>query len=377
MTQVSLGNPADLDHPPSLKPGATIGILGGGQLGRMIALAAAPLGFRTHILTPEVDSPAAQVACAATVADYEDPQALADFAAAVDAVTIEFENIPTETVSFLAERVPVRPSARALGLCQDRLAEKVFINTQGVATAAFRAVPDPSILPPMLAEIGTPAMLKANRFGYDGKGQARLEGRGDSAQAWEKVGGRFAILEAHVDFVRELSVIAARDRFGGVVCYPPVENRHQNHILKQTIAPAPLPPQTMATAVSIAERLATALEITGLLAVEMFETRDGEILVNELAPRPHNSGHWTIEGCRVSQFAQLVRVAAGLPVAPIDPIRPMKMVNLLGDEVDQWSSWLADPAASVHLYGKGEARPGRKMGHVTVSLATSPDAPEE
>lgn len=355
-----------------LPPGSVIGILGGGQLGRMTALAAATLGYRTHVFCPDADSPACQVTDRCTLSSYTDRAALAVFAERVDVVTFEFENIPVEAAAVLAERVAVRPSPHALAVCQDRIAEKHFVSDLGIATAPFAVVERAADLSPASAQVGTPAVLKSARLGYDGKGQARLDRADGAAAAWQALGRAPAVLEAFVDFRRELSVIAARDVDGHVLCYPVVENRHADHILAQTTAPAPnLAPDAAAAAEAIAQRLITALDITGLLAVELFETRDGRLLVNELAPRPHNSGHWTMDGCATSQFEQLARAICGLPLGPVDRHADVVMTNLLGDQVDRWPALLAEPGAKLHLYGKAEARPGRKMGHVNRPIRRS------
>jgi 5-(carboxyamino)imidazole ribonucleotide synthase len=357
------------DIPAPILPGATLGILGGGQLGRMIALAAAAMGYRCHVFCQHADEPAAQVAAAATVAPFDDIAALDAFAAAIDAATLEFENVPIATVERIAQRVAVRPGARALGIAQDRLAEKDFASDHGVGTAPYAAVPDADALAAAVAAIGTPAILKTCRLGYDGKGQVRIEAGSDLAAAWADCGASDAtggaILEGFVAFEREISVIVARGADGMVATFDPVENRHANHILSETIAPAPVDDEIAARAIAVAERLAVAMAIEGLLAVEMFVTPAGAVLMNEMAPRPHNSGHWTIDACATSQFAQLVRAACALPLG--DPARhhDAVMLNLLGDTSADWPRYLADPAAHLHLYSKAEARPSRKMGHVT------------
>jgi len=347
-----------------LPPGSAIGMLGGGQLGRMTALAAAAMGYRTHVLSPEPDSPCAQVTDRATLSSYRDEAALAAFADTVDVVTFEFENIPYETVAFLAGRTTVRPGPEALAVCQDRLREKDFVNRLGIGTAPYRAVPDLSALADAVAAIGTPSVLKSTREGYDGKAQALIRSPEEAEDAWRRIGKRPAILEGFVDFACEVSVIAARGADGTVACYPVVENRHRNHILAETIAPAKVDPALAAEADSIGRRLVEALDVVGLLAVEMFLTKDGRLLVNELAPRPHNSGHWTMDACPTSQFEQFVRAVCGLPLGPVAPWRPAVMTNLIGDDAAAWAEILAEPGAKLHLYGKTEARPGRKMGHV-------------
>ncbi len=346
-------------------PGATIGILGGGQLGRMIALAAARLGYRCHIYCPETDSPAALVSAAATVAAYDDQPALERFAAAVDVVTLEFENVPLAAVEVLGAVVPVRPGARALEVAQDRLVEKDFLRAIDVPTTDYRRAENADDVAAAVAELGTPCVLKTTRLGYDGKGQVRIESADAAAAAWAEMGGQTGIVEAFVDFDREISVIVARGYDGEVAPYCPVENRHVNHILDTTIAPAAISETVARHAVDLATRTAEALELVGLLAVEMFVARDGSLLVNEIAPRPHNSGHWTIDACLTSQFEQAVRAACGLPLGSVERHSDAEMKNLLGDAVDGWPDLLADPYAKLHLYGKTEARPGRKMGHVT------------
>ncbi|MDX1423554.1 MAG: 5-(carboxyamino)imidazole ribonucleotide synthase [Kiloniellales bacterium] len=357
----------ELDGP--LAPGAVIGILGGGQLGRMAALAAARLGYRCHIYCPDADAPAAQVTDRATVAAYDDEAALARFAGAVDVVTFEFENIPFATVERLGALAPLRPSAEVLRICQDRGLEKDFCRGLGVPTAGYARVANPDELADAIAALGTPCVLKTARLGYDGKGQALIEAGGDPAAAWAAMAGHApsasGILEAFVDFALEISVIVARAADGTTRSYVPVENRHRNHILDRTLVPAEIAPDVAARADAVARGLAEGLGLIGLLAVEMFVTKDGQVLVNELAPRPHNSGHWTIDAALTSQFEQFVRAVAGLPLGATARHGDAEMRNLLGDEADAWREILSDPAAKLHLYGKAEARPGRKMGHVT------------
>jgi 5-(carboxyamino)imidazole ribonucleotide synthase len=349
----------------SLAPGAVIGIVGGGQLGRMIALAAARLGFRCHILTPEADAPALQVSDLATVAAYDDAQALARFAAAVDVVTIEFENLPVEPLRSLARIRPVRPAPDVLAVCQDRLLERAFLERSGAPVAPHAAIRSAAELRAGLERLGTRCVLKTTRFGYDGKGQLALAAGADPDAAWARLGTETALLEAFVDFEREISVITARGEDGARMSFVPVENRHRDHILQRTIAPAPIPARLADEARALAERIAERLQLVGLLAVEMFVTRDGRLLVNELAPRPHNSGHWTIDACATSQFEQLVRAVCGLPLGETAALYEATMDNLLGEEVDRWRDILMEPGARLHLYGKREVRPGRKLGHVT------------
>lgn len=349
--------------PALIPPGSTIGILGGGQLGRMTALAAARLGYSTHVFCPEVDSPAAQVCTAITTADYTDAAALARFAEAVDVVTLEFENIPLFPVEFLAARRPMRPGPAALSTGQDRISEKTFFN-RFAETAPWRAVTTLPELEAAVAAIGTPAVLKTARMGYDGKGQAKILPGDDLAAVWASLNTDHAILEGFVTFTREISVIVARSPQGETAAYCPVENVHTNHVLDTTTAPAPISDALTAEAMRIANTAAAELDLVGLLAVEMFVTADGRVLVNEMAPRPHNSGHWTMDACLTDQFEQLVRAVCGLPLGSPERRCDAVMKNLLGDDIQNWQELLANPRARLHLYGKAEARPGRKMGHV-------------
>ncbi len=349
-----------------LEAQATIGILGGGQLGRMLALAAARLGFKCHVFAPNPDSPAFDVVHRVTCADYTDTQALDRFAGNVDVVTYEFENVPAETATFLAARVPVLPDPQVLATTQDRLAEKIFVAGLGIRTADFAAVAEPGELAAIIERIGRPAVLKTRRFGYDGKGQVTIRNGTDPQTAWREVGGQPCILEAFVPFEREVSVIAARGKDGRVECFDVTENEHRDHILKVSRVPAALSDVTAQEARRIAEAIARAFDYVGVLAVEMFVQRNGmELLVNEIAPRVHNSGHWTMDGASVSQFEQHIRAVAGWPLAK--PIRRgrVEMINLIGSEVEDFQRWLDVPGAAVHLYGKAAVRPGRKMGHVT------------
>jgi 5-(carboxyamino)imidazole ribonucleotide synthase len=350
---------------PVLEPGATIGILGSGQLGRMLALAAARLGFKCHIFAPDPDSPAFDVVHRVTCADYADTQALDRFASSVDVVTYEFENVPAEAAMFLAARIPVLPDPDVLAATQDRLAEKNFVAALGIATAPYTAVGAPAELAAALDKIGRPAVLKTRRFGYDGKGQTTVSNGTAAEAAWREVGGQPCILEAFVPFAREVSVIAARGRDGVVECFDVTENEHRDHILKVSRVPAALSDSAALEARRIAETIAQKFAYVGVLAVELFVLGDGGLLVNEIAPRVHNSGHWTIDGASVSQFEQHVRAVAGWPLAK--PIRHgrVEMINLIGSEVDDYRAWLTVPGAAVHLYGKAAVRPGRKMGHVT------------
>lgn len=354
----------------SIAPGGTIGMLGGGQLGRMTALAAARLGYRTHVFSHEPGGPCAQVSAMETVADYRDRDKLAAFAESCDVVTLEWENIPIETVEFLTQRVPVHPGARLLSIAQDRVAEKSFVNGLGIGTAEWRAVSSPEELRAAAAALGTPAVLKSSRLGYDGKGQVRIMPETDLRAAWATMGADHGILEAHVAFETEISVIVARGPDGAMATYPAVENIHVDHILDRTVAPADIPVQTAAAADRIARTIAEASDLVGVLAVEMFVTPSpdglgGAVLVNEIAPRPHNSGHWTIDACAVSQFELQVRAVCGLPLGDTTRHADAEMRNLIGDAVDAWPKLIAEPGTRLHLYGKSEARPGRKMGHVT------------
>jgi 5-(carboxyamino)imidazole ribonucleotide synthase len=359
-----------------LAPGATIGILGGGQLGRMLALAAAQMGYRTHIFCPEADNPASHVAARATFADYSDEKALAAFAKSVDVVTYEFENVPAGTALFLEKHTTVRPGWRALEIAQDRIKEKTFFADLGITTPPWRAVNSETELQAAVAEVGFPCVLKTARLGYDGKGQAKIHKPEDIAPAWTAIGGgkakshadggAFAVLEGFVDFACEISVIVARGVDGAVQAFDPARNVHTNHILDTSTVPARIASATLLKAITATGMAATRLDLIGLLAVEYFVTKDGGILANEMAPRPHNSGHWTMDGCQTDQFQQMVRAVCGLPL--VDPSRfaDVVMTNLIGEDAHKLEAYLKDPNAHVHLYGKAEARPGRKMGHVNV-----------
>lgn len=348
-----------------LPPNSTIGIFGGGQLGRMTAMAAARLGYKCHIYAPESDIPASLVSAVTTRAAYDDAAALDEFARTVDVVTLEFENIPVEAVNRVNEITPVHPGAGVLEICQDRIREKSFLNGIGIATAPWAEVTHLESLQAAEARIGRPAVLKSARFGYDGKAQAGLRDGDEPAHVLAAVGADSCILEGFVDFDCEVSVIVARGQDGEIATWPVVENRHVHHILDTTIAPAEVPPAIAAKAEETARGIAREIGLVGVMGVEMFVTRDGDVLVNEMAPRPHNSGHWTIDACYTSQFEQLVRVVCGLPLGSTDRHSDAVMKNLIGDEVDAWPEILAEPGAYLHLYGKAETRPGRKMGHVT------------
>lgn len=350
----------------ALAPNSTIGIVGGGQLGRMSAMAAARLGYRCHILTPEADSPAAQVSAGVTLGDFEDPDALRAFAACVDVITFEFENVSAEGLDLLASLRPVWPSPAVLRISQDRIVEKSFLNAAGAPTAPWRQVETLAELEAAVAELGLPAILKTARLGYDGKGQALLRSLDDLPSAFAELSSKSLILEGFVDFACEISVIVARGAGGSASAFDAVENRHRHHILDITLAPARIPPETAEAARALALRVAAALDLVGLLAVEMFVTRDGSVVVNEIAPRPHNSGHWTIDACPASQFELHIRAVAGLPLPAAGRHSDAVMKNLVGpEETALWPAILATEGLIPHLYGKTEARPGRKMGHVT------------
>ena len=351
-----------------LEPGSTIGILGGGQLGRMLAMAAARLGLRCQVFSPDPDSPAFDVVQNATCAEFADVEALELFANDVDVITYEFENVPAAAAMLLASRRPVLPGQKVLETTQDRLAEKDFVKRLGIGTADYADVTSAGSLRAAMLRIGCPAVLKTRRFGYDGKGQAIVRDGDDPDRVWSELGTRSAILEAFIPFDREISVIAARSADGQVECFDVTENEHRDHILKISRAPAAIPEATAAQARTIAETIATALDYIGVLAVEMFVVPDPagpKVLVNEIAPRVHNSGHWTLDGASISQFEQHIRAIAGWPLGR--PVRygPVVMTNLIGDEINDYPRWLSVPGATVHIYGKGASRPGRKMGHVT------------
>jgi len=351
-----------------LKPGDSIGILGGGQLGRMLAMAASRLGFKCQVFSPDPDSPAFDVVHNATCAEYADVEALELFANDVDVITYEFENVPAATAMIVAARRPVLPAYKVLETTQDRLAEKEFVTRLGIATAAHADVSSVEALRTAIARIGLPAVLKTRRFGYDGKGQAIIRDGDDLDRVWIELATKSAILEAFIPFEREISVIAARGADGEVECYDVTENEHGDHILKISRVPAAISDPLAAQARSIAETIANALNYVGVLAVEMFVVpgKSGPaLLVNEIAPRVHNSGHWTLDGASISQFEQHIRAIAGWPLGK--PVRhgAVTMTNLIGDDIHSYERWLTVPGATVHLYGKGAPRPGRKMGHVT------------
>ncbi|MEL6798889.1 MAG: 5-(carboxyamino)imidazole ribonucleotide synthase [Pseudomonadota bacterium] len=345
-----------------LPPGAVIGILGGGQLGRMLSVAAARLGLRCHIFEPGAHPPAGHVAERVTTAAYDDHAALARFAETVDVVTYEFENVPTDALDLVEARVPIRPGRRALGTSQDRLAEKAFLAGLDLATAPFAPVDDTTTLADAIAGIGTPAILKTRRFGYDGKGQARIMAPNDADQALTDMAGAPAILEGFVDFSHEVSVIAARGQDGQIAAFDPGENVHENGILRTTRVPARLSATQKSDAVLIAAKILNALDYVGVIGVELFVTPQG-LIVNEFAPRVHNSGHWTQNGCVTDQFEQHIRAVAGWSLGDGARHSDVEMENLIGDDILRVPE-IAGTGAAIHLYGKAEARPGRKMGHV-------------
>ncbi len=345
-----------------LGPGATIGILGGGQLGRMLSVAASRLGLRTHIFEPGANPPAGDVAHRVTTAGYDDAAALADFAAAVDVITYEFENIPTAALDLLERQRPIRPGRAALATSQDRLTEKAFLQGIGLLTAPFAPVKSRADLDHALAEIGYPAILKTCRLGYDGKGQARIMTAADADAAFVDMGGAEAVLEGFIDFQREVSVIGARGLDGAIACFDPGENVHRRGILHTTTVPATLTASQRTDAVLIAAKILNALEYVGVLGVELFVTAKG-LIVNEIAPRVHNSGHWTQNGCTIDQFEQHIRAVAGWPLGDGTRHSDVTMENLIGDDILRLPE-IARTAAALHIYGKSEVKPGRKMGHV-------------
>lgn len=354
----------------ALPPGGRIGILGSGQLGRMSAMAAARLGYRPHVFGPEADGPGMQVAAARTVAAYEDAAALAAFAAAVDVVTFEFENVPSAALAALEGRVECRPGLQALAICQDRVREKRFLAEAGVPVAPWAEVTDAPSLDAALARIGLPAVLKTTRLGYDGRGQAVVRAPEEARDALSRLAPLPLVLEGFVPFAHEVSAVVARGADGALATYEPSLNEHRGGLLRRSVVPAPVPPAVAAEARRLAARVAEGLALVGVAALEMFLLADGTLLGNEIAPRPHNSGHWTMDACRCSQFEQHVRAVAGLPLGPVERHSDAAMENLIGPEGRAaWDAWAARPDAVLHWYGKGEARPGRKLGHVNILSA--------
>jgi 5-(carboxyamino)imidazole ribonucleotide synthase len=346
-----------------LAPGATLGILGGGQLGRMLSVAASRLGFKTHIFEPGANPPAADVAHAGTTAGYDDHDALRAFAADVDVITYEFENIPTEALDLLETLRPIRPGREALRISQDRLTEKTFLNDLGLTTAPFADITDMDSLTAALDTIGTPSILKTRRFGYDGKGQARIMAPDAAETALADMQGAPAVLEGFVNFTCEISVIAARSLDGRVAAFDPGENIHRDGILHTTTIPAKVPSRLLTDAVLAAGKILNALDYVGVLGVEFFVTPTG-LIVNEIAPRVHNSGHWTQNGCAIDQFEQHIRAVAGWPLGDGKRHSDVVMENLIGFDMDRLPELMAEPATALHLYGKAETKAGRKMGHV-------------
>ena len=360
----------------ALPPGSTIGILGGGQLGRMLAMAAARLGLKSHVFAPEADSPAFEVAAERTLSAYDDEKALTAFAKSVDVATYEFENIPVSTVEFLTKLVPVRPGAKALACAQDRINEKTLARELGAMTADFAGVNSFDELKTRLGQIPPPCVLKTRRFGYDGKGQAKILKLDDARLAWDAMRDQPAILESFVNFQLEVSVIAARSNDGEFSAYDVTENEHRHHILHRSLAPARITPGAAAQAIRIAKDIAGRLDYVGVFAIEYFvlhEVGQDTLRVNEMAPRVHNSGHWTIDGAVTSQFEQHIRAVAGWPLGSTARKAPaVEMINLIGDDIHAWKDIAADTGAFLHHYGKKEARAGRKMGHVNRLLPSMP-----
>jgi 5-(carboxyamino)imidazole ribonucleotide synthase len=362
-------------------PGSTIGVMGGGQLGRMFAIAARRMGYRVHTFSPDEDTPTGQLADLEVVASYDDETAVRNFAASVDVLTFEFENIPVHCVDWAAEYCAVRPAGSVLHICQHRLREKEFLASTGLPLPPFRRIASLPELEAAVAEIGRPSVLKSAAFGYDGKGQRKIQESDELAQIWAAFEGTTAVLEGFVRFEKEISVLVARGVDGSVKTFPVCENAHANHILDVTIVPANVSDTVAAKAAELAVQIAHALELVGLLAVEMFLLPDGGILINELAPRPHNSGHWSFDACVTSQFEQQLRAVCGLPLGSTEILRPSAMANLLGDLWENGEpDWLAAagmPEVKIHLYGKSGARPGRKMGHLVAFGATTDEAAEK
>lgn len=362
----------------AILPPATIGVLGSGQLGRMFAIAARRMGYRVHTFSPDYDTPTGQVADVEVTASYDDLDAVRAFAKRTSVVTFEFENVPAATTDAAAECTLVRPSGHVLHVTQHRLREKTFLSQAGFPIAPFAAVRSLTELEAALDRLGCPAVLKTAGWGYDGKGQAKITTRADAAAAWEKVAASEAVVEAWIDFEREVSVIVARGVDGQVAHYGVIENDHRQHILDISVAPAIVTPQQLKEAVGIATAVVEQLDVIGVLCVEFFVTRDGRFLINELAPRPHNSGHLTFDACITSQFEQQLRAICGLPLGSTEYLRPAAMANLLGDLWQQpempWAEVCAFPEVKLHLYGKLQGRPGRKMGHLTALAGTAEEA---
>ena len=357
-------------------PGAAIGVLGSGQLGRMFTIAARRMGYRVHTFSPDADTPTGQVADVEVTASYDDLRAVREFARRVSVVTFEFENVPAPTARAAAECVPVRPAGSVLHTTQQRAREKTFLAQSGFPVTPFRVVTSAAELERALDELGTPAVLKSAAFGYDGKGQFAIQTREQSAEAWLAIGGREGVLEAFIDFEKEISVVGARGADGCFEHFGAIENRHERHILDVSSAPARIPERLENEAVEIARAVMEELNVAGVLCAEFFVTREGRLLINELAPRPHNSGHLTIDACITSQFEQQLRAVCGLPLGSTRRLQPAAMANLLGDlwthHEPNWLAATAFPGVKLHLYGKMEPRLGRKMGHLT-ALGDTPE----
>ena len=373
-------------HGRIISPGATLGVLGGGQLGRMFAIAARRLGYRIHVFCPEADSPAAPVADRTFVAPYDELEQVRAFARSVDVVTFEFENVPSATSDACAEWVPVRPDGKVLHITQQRLREKGFLRHHGFPVTPFQAIHSQEDLETAARDLGLPGVLKTASFGYDGKGQRTIRSTAELPEAFAGLGGAEGIYEAFVDFAQEVSVVGARTLDGEFAAFPVFENVHRHHILDVTVSPARIPPALETEARELSRGILEALDVIGLLTVELFVTRDGRLIVNELAPRTHNSGHLTLDACITCQFEQQVRAVCGLPLGSTRLRAPAAMANLLGDcwfapdgtpRAPDWAAALAVPGVSLHLYGKREARPGRKMGHLTALAATVDEAIEK
>ena len=357
-----------MSHERVFFPGSKVGVMGGGQLGRMFAIAARRMGFRVHTFSPDEDTPTGQLADVEIAAPYDDEAKVREFARGVNVLTFEFENIPSATLGWCAEETTVRPDGRVLHICQHRLREKQFLLGAGFPLPRFVQVESEAELRTAVGFLGTPCVLKTASFGYDGKGQAKIDEDSDLAAVWAPMAGKTGVVEAWVPFEKEISVIVARGGNGAMVSYPVCENRHAHHILDLTIVPAEVDDDVASRARKLAGEVAGALGLVGLLAVEMFLLPDGQILINELAPRPHNSGHFSFDACVTSQFEQQLRAVCGLPLGSAELLRPCAMANLLGDVWSggepNWSAALAFPNVKLHLYGKAEPRPGRKMGHL-------------
>jgi 5-(carboxyamino)imidazole ribonucleotide synthase len=361
-----------------IEPGATIGVLGSGQLGRMFAIAARKMGYRVHTYSPDDDTPTGQVADIEVTAAYDDLDRVRDFASKVQVVTFEFENVPAATTAAAAERTIVRPRGDVLHTTQHRLREKTFLQQSGFPVAPFRTVRSAADLTAALSEVGCPAVLKTAGWGYDGKGQAKITDPSQAATAWQNLNTAEGVLEGFIKFEREVSVVAARGADGEFVHYGVIDNRHRNHILDISVAPAEVPAAVSKQAVELARAVLEKLDVVGVLCVEFFLTHDQQLIINELAPRPHNSGHLTFDACVTSQFEQQLRAICGLPLGSTEILRPAAMANLLGDlwfpNPPQWDKALAIPDVKLNLYGKLEARPGRKMGHLTAMASTQQEA---